>query len=89
MYSYNGFTFSKYLTAFGVPQDSVLCTLFFVLFINDITDVIDILLYADDIKICSATNSTMNCIRFQNNFDIGSVKLIDCFGTLCNIPFFT
>ena len=57
--AYKGFESRKSECPSGVPQGSNLGPLPFLLFINDITDVVTsslILLYADDIKLCKSIN---------------------------------
>ena len=53
----------------GVPQGSILGPLLFVLFINNIVvDLnVDVLLYADDVKLFSAINTLADCKKLQDN----------------------
>lgn len=53
----------------GVPQGSILGPLLFVLFINNIVvDLnVDVLLYADDVKLFSAINTSADCKKLQDN----------------------
>ncbi len=64
-------TFSDVLS--GVPQGSILGPLFFVLFINDIVNVIDentlILLYADDLKIFREVKCQNDQLILQQDID--------------------
>lgn len=56
----------------GVPQGSHLGPVLFVLFINDLPDVIqksEILLYADDAKVFQSFNSISNCCDLQEDFN--------------------
>ena len=57
----------------GVPQGSILGSLFFVLFINDIYENIEantnIALYADDTKIWREINSNNDCNILQKDID--------------------
>lgn len=49
----------------GIPQGSVLCPIFFVLFINDFHYMICLKLFADDVAIYQAIKSIENCLLMQ------------------------
>lgn len=69
--AYNGFSSSCYIVTSGVPQGSNLGPLLFLLFINDLNDVIDCckLFYADDLKIYSVITSIDDCRKLQSDLN--------------------
>ena len=60
---YRNFTSRSFIPSSGVPQGSNLGPLLFLLFIDDVTDVIprNKLIYADDFKLYAEINSTNDC----------------------------
>lgn len=64
----NGQSSLSYEATKGVPQGSVLGSLLFSIFINDVSSVIHdchFLLYADDVKIFKAVSNTASCSALQ------------------------
>lgn len=73
--SYNGFNSEPFIATSGVPQGSNLGPLLFLLFIDDITSIIDNsdkLLFADDLKIYKKITCSEDCLLLQN--DINQVQ---------------
>lgn len=66
--SYNGYNSSIYIPTSGVPQGSNLGPLLFILFVNDITTVIqysEIRLFADDAKLFLKIKNVNDCEKLQ------------------------
>jgi ribonuclease P/MRP protein subunit RPP40 len=79
-YLSNRFLVVRYSSAFsepisvisGVPQGSLLGPFLFILFINDIVDLLDVLvlLFADDLKLLCMIATKMDNARLQSNIDL-------------------
>jgi retron-type reverse transcriptase len=69
---YRGFSSGLFQQLSGVPQGSVLGPLFFVIFSNDMTDLMDVpfQLYADDLKIYNVIETNKDCLKLQRNIDL-------------------
>ncbi|KAH0817019.1 hypothetical protein GEV33_005772 [Tenebrio molitor] len=69
---YRGFSSGLFQQLSGVPQGSVLGPLFFVIFSNDMTDLLDVpfQLYADDLKIYNVIETDEDCLKLQRNIDL-------------------
>jgi ribonuclease P/MRP protein subunit RPP40 len=63
----NGYASKSFKQESGVPQGSVLGPLFFIIFINDLVDDLDVphLLFADDMKIYLTIDSIDDALRLQ------------------------
>jgi hypothetical protein len=64
-----GFYSARLVVNSGVPQGSNLGPLLFLLFINDIVEIfsLNVLLFADDVKLYSTIRDISDCMRLQSN----------------------
>ena len=91
----NGFKSIEFVATSGVPQGSILGPLLFNIFINDITDEIDLpcLLYADDLKVFTVVNNINDCLQLQaclnkvNNWCISNKLFLNV--SKCNVLSFS
>jgi hypothetical protein len=69
---YRGFRSESFSQTSGVPQGSVLGPLFFNIFINDLTSLLNenFQMYADDLKIYRTVSTLDDCSRLQKDLDI-------------------
>jgi hypothetical protein len=67
-----GFYSARLVVNSGVPQGSNLGPLLFLLFINDIVEIfsLNVLLFADDVKLYSTIRDISDCMRLQSNVDV-------------------
>lgn len=73
--SYNGFSSASFVPTSGVPQDSNLGPLLFMIYMNELESILcnNFLLYADDTEIFKAINCINDCEDLQcdiNKFDV-------------------
>lgn len=68
---YSGFKSRQFIATSGVPQGSNLGPLLFLLFINDVVELLgcDRCLFADDLKMCTSVKSEADCGRLQEQLD--------------------
>jgi ribonuclease P/MRP protein subunit RPP40 len=66
-----GFYSARLVVNSGVPQGSNLGPLLFLLFINDIVEMfsLNVLLFADDVKLYSTIRDISDCMRLQSNVE--------------------
>lgn len=69
--SYNGYNSFKYEATSGVPQGSNLGPLLFILFINDLSSIIQChqLFFADDLKVFTEIHTLNDCQKLQDDLD--------------------
>jgi hypothetical protein len=67
-----GFYSARLVVNSGVPQGSNLGPLLFLLFINDIVEIfsLNVLLFADNVKLYSTIRDISDCMRLQSNVDV-------------------
>jgi hypothetical protein len=67
-----GFYSARLVVNSGVPQVSNLGPLLFHLFINNIVEIfsLNVLLFADDVKLYSTIRDISDCMRLQSNVDV-------------------
>lgn len=68
---YNGYKSRPFEATSGVPQGSNLGPLLFLIFINDISEVIDVEheIFADDLKLYWSISGSEDCLRLQDSVD--------------------
>ena len=74
----NGKAFPCAQVTSGIPQRSTIGLVLFILYINDLSDVVlnDVYLFADDTKIYSEISNINDCVSLQEDLD-NCVKLSD------------
>lgn len=69
--SYNGYKSNSFISTSGVPQGSNLGPLLFLIFIDDLINLLDTdrLMFADDLKIYTSISTLEDCLNLQSNLN--------------------
>lgn len=67
----HGHNSKEFIATSGVPQGSHLGPLLFIIFLNDLVSIldVDVLIYADDVKLYLRIGDDRDCRRLQDNFE--------------------
>ena len=93
--TYNGFHSWPFTATSGVPQGSILGPILFLIFINELAEVLSCskLLYADDVKLFTTVNSLEDCQQLQRQLSAMEnwckINKLDLNIPKCNVLSFT